>query len=77
VHHSKIFKEKIKEWQEQDLYVYFLPKYASELNKIEILWRFIKYSWMPFDAYKNIQNFEEHLNQILQNVGTKYYIYFF
>ena len=77
VHHSKIFKAKIKEWREQDLYVYFLPKYSPELNKIEILWRFIKYLWLPFDAYKNIQNIKEHLNEILRNVGTKYYINFF
>jgi transposase len=74
VHHSKIFEKKINEWREQDLYIYFLPKYSPELNKIEILWRFIKYSWLPFDAYTNIQNFKERLNEILQNVGTKYKI---
>jgi len=76
VHHSKIFKTKINEWRQQDLYVYFLPKYSPELNKIEILWRFIKYSWLPFDAYTDIQNFKERLNEIIQNVGTKYKIKF-
>jgi transposase len=74
VHHSKAFEAKINEWRQQDLYVYFLPKYAPELNKIEILWRFIKYSWLPFDAYTNIQNFKERLEKILQNVGIKYKI---
>jgi transposase len=74
VHHSKAFETKITQWQEQDLYVYFLPKYSPELNKIEILWRFIKYSWLPFDAYANIQNFKERLTDILQNVGNKYKI---
>jgi len=77
VHRSKAFEAKIREWQEQDLYVYFLPKYSPELNKIEILWRFIKYTWLPFDAYKNIQNLKEHLNEILLNVGGKYCINFF
>ena len=77
VHHSKAFKAKIKEWKQQDLYVYFLPKYSPELNKIETLWRFIKYSWLPFDAYTNIQNFKERLNEILINVGTKYKINLF
>ena len=76
VHHSKAFETKIIEWREQDLYVYFLPKYSPELNKIETLWRFIKYSWLPFDAYTNIQNFKERLNEILQNVGNKYKINF-
>jgi len=74
VHHSKVFEIKINEWREQDLYVYFLPKYSPELNKIEILWRFIKYSWLPFGAYTNIQIFKECLNEILQNIGIKYKI---
>lgn len=74
VHHSKAFETKINEWRAQDLYVYFLPKYSPELNKIEMLWRFIKYIWLPFDAYTNIQNFKERVSEILQNVGTKYKI---
>jgi transposase len=77
VHHSKAFETRIKGWQEQDLYVYFLPKYSPELNKIETLWRFIKYSWLPFDAYTNIQNLKERLIEILQNVGTIYKIDFY
>ena len=43
VNHSKAFAAKIEEWKQQDLYIYFLPPYSPELNKIEILWRFIKY----------------------------------
>jgi transposase len=77
VHHSKAFQRKIEMWREQDLYVYFLPKYSPELNKIEILWRFVKYDWLPFDAYTNLQNLKERLNNILQNVGTKYKINFY
>ena len=68
VHRSKAFEAKIKVWRELDLYVYFLPKYSPELNKIEILWRFIKYFWLPFDAYKNIQTLKERLNQILMRM---------
>lgn len=37
VHRSKVFKKKIKEWEELDLYIYFLPFYSLELNKVEIL----------------------------------------
>ena len=39
LHTSKKFKEKIKEWKELDLLIYFIPPYSPELNKIEILWR--------------------------------------
>jgi transposase len=35
VHHSKIFEAKLKEWKQQDLYMYFLPPYSPELNLIE------------------------------------------
>ena len=77
VHHSKEFQRKIEEWKEQDLYIYFLPTYSPELNKIEILWRFIKYDWLPFDAYTNLQNLKERLNDVLLNVGGKYTINFY
>lgn len=78
VHHSKAFQAKIQEWQELDLYVYFLPPYSPELNKIETLWRFIKYKWLPLDAYANINNLKERLADILQNVGQlKYSINFY
>jgi len=78
VHHSKAFQAKIEQWKKLDLYIYFLPPYSPELNKIETLWRFIKYKWMPLDAYANIQNLKERLSQILTNVGQpKYSINFF
>jgi len=37
IHRSKKFKAKIQEWQEQDVYIFFLPPYSPELNLIEIL----------------------------------------
>jgi hypothetical protein len=74
VHRSKKFSEKIKLWQEQDLYIFFLPAYAPELNRIEDLWRFIKYKWLPFDAFLNFQNLNERLDDVLNSIGTKYVI---
>ena len=71
VHHSKAFNEKINQWQNQDLYVYFLPSYSSEPNKIEILWRFIKYKWIPFDAYTNIQNLKKRLSECIRKHKTR------
>jgi hypothetical protein len=77
IHRSKLFKSKLKEWQEQDLYIYFLPPYSPELNKIEILWRFIKYKWLPFDAFLNFNNLKDRLNDVLLKIGTKYVINFY
>jgi transposase len=71
-----MFKAKIEEWKEQDLYVYFLPPYSPELNKIENLWRFMKYQWLSLDAYKDIETLKSNINEILMNVGEKYIINF-
>lgn len=75
-HRSKEFMSKIPQWEEQDLYVYFLPSYSPELNKIEILWRKMKYEWMPFDAFESFENLKNRLSQLIQSVGQKYTIKF-
>ena len=76
IHKSNKFKIKIKEWEENDLYVFFLPVYSPELNLIEILWRRIKYQWLPFEAYLCFQNLNEQLSYVLNNFGNKYDIIF-
>lgn len=52
VHKSAAFESRIESWQEQGLYLLFLPPYCPELNLIEILWRKIKYEWFPVSAYQ-------------------------
>ena len=76
IHKSKKFMAKMKEWEEMDLLIYFLPPYSPELNLIEILWRRIKYQWLPFDAYLGFQNLKERLLYVLQNFNIKYDIIF-
>jgi transposase len=76
IHKSDYFMEQIPLWKEKGLNIYFLPPYCPELNLIEILWRFIKYYWMPIDAYLNIKNLENALFYILANVGNIYNITF-
>ena len=66
----------VKECEELDLLIYFLPPYSPELNLIEILWKRIKYQWIPFEAYVNSNTLNENLESILENVGAKYVIKF-
>lgn len=75
-HHGKAFQAKIREWQEQDLYLFFLPAYSPELNVIEILWRNIKYQWLDFKAYLNFETLACQLEAILNNIQIKYSINF-
>lgn len=72
IHRSKKFMAKISEWKEKDLLILFLPPYSPELNLIEILWRRIKYQWLPFDAYLSFQNLKERLTYVLCNFGVLY-----
>lgn len=72
IHKSKKFMAKIREWKENDLLIFFLPPYSPELNLIEILWRRIKYQWLPFDAYLSFQYLKERLAFVLNNFGTLY-----
>jgi len=76
IHRSNKFKVKIKQCEEDDLLIYFLPPYSPELNLIEILWRRIKYNWLSFGAYLCFQNLKERLENVLQNIGFKYDIIF-
>ncbi len=76
IHKSKIFQAKIKEWEEQDLFIYFIPPYSPELNLIEILWNSIKHRWLSFDAYDDFDSLKTNLNYVLNNFGGKYMINF-
>lgn len=75
-HTSGKFKAQIPKWEKQGLFLYYLPAYSPELNLIEILWRFIKYAWLPFSAYKDFLTLQTILEDILKNVGNKYHITF-
>ena len=87
IHTSQAFQKRVPIWKktclragvphrQEGLDLYFLPGYAPELNLIEILWRFIKYWWLPFSAYLNFRALVEAVEDILVNVGSKYKIAF-
>lgn len=76
IHRSALFQRKEMEWRAQRLYVIFLPTYSPELNLIEILWRKIKYEWLPVTAYQSFQSLTSHVLQVLSGYGDKYAINF-
>ncbi len=76
VHTSHEFKDNLERWKEQDLTIMPIAPYSPELNIIEILWRKIKYDWMPFSAYESFQSLKDSLFDILANVGKSYTIEF-
>lgn len=76
IHHSKAVKQRMGDWMQQGIFLHFLPAYSPELNLIEILWRKIKYEWLPLSSYKNYASLKKSVLEILQNFGFKHKIIF-
>jgi transposase len=76
IHRSEEFEEYLPLWKKKGLMIKYLIPYAPELNLIEILWRHIKYFWLPFSAYQCMEALREALEQILKDFGSKYQITF-
>lgn len=75
-HTSEEFDDQLDEWQRRGLHLFFLPSYCPELNLIELLWRKIKYEWLPVSAYDSSKTFVQALDEVLSQVGSKYQMTF-
>jgi len=75
-HTSSAIEAKIPEWQSKNLEIFYLPKYSLWLSLIEILWRFIKYNWVEWWAYKGWTYLVEYVEMVIRGYGTKYEINF-
>jgi transposase len=76
VHTSDEFQARWKGWEARGLYVYPIPASSPELNLIEILWRMIKYHWLPLKAYESYKALMRARYEVLKGVGSKYQIEF-
>jgi len=76
IHRSEAFEDRMPYWKKHGLIIKYLSPYSPELNLIEILWRRIKYTWLPFSAYTCLNALSEALETILSQVGSKYQITF-
>jgi transposase len=61
-------------WLAEGLMLYYLPTYSPELNLIEILWRKLKYEWLPFSAYLSFGALKNAIAEVFDNIGEKYQI---
>lgn len=76
VHRAKIVQDKRKEWRKKGLRLLFLPPYSPHLNRIEILWRQVKYRWLPVIAWAGFPALCQAVTSILDQVGTRYRLSF-
>lgn len=76
IHTSDALIEKLAEWKQKKLEIFWLPTYSPKLNLIEILWKFIKYEWIEIDAYESWKALMNYLKKVLDNLGKEYVINF-
>jgi DDE superfamily endonuclease len=76
MHTSDACEERLPYWKTHGLIIKYLPPYSPELNLIAILWRRLKYTWLPFSAYEGLNALREALETILSHVGSEYQITF-
>ena len=76
VHTSAAIEDKLKEWDAQNIEIFGLPPYSPQLNLIEILWRFMTYEWIDFEAYESLENLGRYLDKVLRSFGDEYVINF-
>ncbi|MFN2411337.1 MAG: transposase, partial [Halomonas sp.] len=66
----KAFKRKMLKWMSHRVYLVYLSAYSPELNLIEILWRQIKYYWLPLGAYLSFGRLCDEVHRLLSGYGT-------
>jgi transposase len=76
MHTSDAFESALERWKAKGLFVYRLPAYSPELNLIEILWRFMKYFWLPCSAYTSFDALVHAVEEILRKIGDEFVIHF-
>ena len=75
IHRGEAMKHKRRQWQRRGLYLYYLPPYSPELNRIEILWKQAKYFWRKF-VRLTAGALVDEVNSLMTNYGTEFTINF-
>lgn len=73
IHRAVLVRQHHAGWAARGLRLVFLPPYAPELNRIEILWRFCKHYWLPPAAYRCAQTLRDQVASLLRKIGTPHY----
>ncbi len=75
LHKGAPMEEKRLQWEQQGLYLYYLPAYSPELNRIEILWKQAKHFWRKF-IYLAKDSLLKEVRSIMENYGKAFTINF-
>ena len=69
-HASTQVKEKRSLWEEQGVFLRYLPPYAPHLNLIEALWKRLKNFLLPRRCYDSVAQLKQALLEALHLLGA-------
>lgn len=75
IHKGDAMDNQRRRWAKQGLYLYYLPPYSPELNRIEILWKHAKYFWRRFASVNGADLLDE-IQSLMKGFGSKFTINF-
>lgn len=75
IHTGKPMNKKRRKWAAKGLFLYYLPPYSPELNRIEILWKQAKYFWRRFTSLKGKDLLDE-IESLMKGFGNEFTINF-
>lgn len=76
IHRAAAVQQQLATWRSRGLQLQFLPAYSPELNRIEILWRFLKHYWLTPADYQTLDSLRQRLDYIVKHIGTEYTVTF-
>jgi transposase len=76
IHTARKVKERLRKWQNRELYIFYLPPYSPHLNIAERLWRELKSRWIKPADYCSTENLFYTVNLALAAVGKQLFINF-
>lgn len=71
IHKGDLMEKKRRQWAKQGLYLYYLPPYSPELNRIEILWKHAKHFWRRFVA-KHGADLHDEIQSLMRGFGSAF-----
>jgi transposase len=75
IHTAKSLQPYWELLEEKGMRFYFLPPYSPELNRIEMLWKKMKYEWLPFNSFTPAE-LEQAIDEIGAGFGSEYQLTF-
>lgn len=76
IHRSSVLLAQLAGWQQQGLFIFFLPTYSPHLNRIERLWLKVKQRWLKPVDYTSLASLRCALDRIWSQFGQEYQVNF-